>query len=98
MPHYAENPRMSSLRAVGGLCLEVSLGAWEPDPFLDHFFSDRKGPPLQYRKKLMQNWVRRPRPKRDLETQTTYSYSPQTCKLGNEDSQFSGAYALQVWS
>ena len=26
------------MRAVGGHCLEVSLGAWGPDPFLDHFF------------------------------------------------------------
>ena len=32
------------------------------------FFADRKWPPVLYRKKLMQNWVRPPRPKRDLET------------------------------
>ena len=29
---------LPSLRVVGGLCLEVSLGTWEPDPFLDDFF------------------------------------------------------------
>ena len=26
-----------SMRVSGGLCLEVLLGTWEPDPFLDHF-------------------------------------------------------------
>ena len=32
-----------SLRAVGGLSLEISLGTWEPDPCMyELFFSDRK--------------------------------------------------------
>ena len=38
--------------------------------------------------------VRLPRPEQDLKTQTTYS-TP--LKHGSEDSQYSGAYALQVW-
>ena len=29
---------------MGGLCLEVSLGTWEHDLFLDDYFSDRKRP------------------------------------------------------
>ena len=44
------------------------------------FFSDRKWPAVLYRKKFIQNWVRPPRPKRDLETQTTYD--PQTWQRG----------------
>ena len=42
---------------------------------------------------MIQNWVRLPRPKRDLETQTTYG--PQ---FGIEDSQLSGEYILHVLS
>ena len=29
---------LPSLRVVGGRCLEVFPGTWEPDPFLDDFF------------------------------------------------------------
>ena len=50
---------------------------WEPDPFLDDFFLIGNDPVL-YRKKFMQNRVRPPRPKRGLDTQTTYG--PQTWK------------------
>ena len=41
---------------------------------------------------MIQNWVRTPRPKRDLEIQTTST----ALKLGSEDSTLSGAYTLQV--
>ena len=45
------------------------------------------------RKKHIQKWVRLPRPKQDLETQTTYVF-----KLRSEDSQLGEAYdAFQVW-
>ena len=37
------------MRAVGGLCLEVLIGTWEPDPFLGDFFLI--GNDLLYRKK-----------------------------------------------
>ena len=33
---------LSSLRAVGGLCVEVSLGTWEPELFPDDYFSNGK--------------------------------------------------------
>ena len=41
---------------------------------------------------MIQKWVRLTRLKQDLKTQTTYGL-----KLGSEDSQLRGAYALQVW-
>ena len=66
------------MRAVGGLCLEVSLGTWEPDSFL-YFFSDRNYFLFCFAK-VDADWVRPPRPKGDVETQTTYG--PQTPKRG----------------
>ena len=76
------------MRAVDGLGLEVSLGTWEPDPYLYHFFAIQNK-----REKMIENWVRLPRLERDLETQTTTAL-----KRGSEDSPLSRAYTLQVWS
>ena len=42
-------------------------------------FSDRKWPPVPYRAKLIHDWVRPPRPKRDLETD---HLRPSNFKLG----------------
>ena len=41
---YAPLTRESSvagMRAVGGLCLEVSLGTWEPDLFIYQLFAEQ---------------------------------------------------------
>ena len=62
------------------VCLEVSLATWEPDPFLFSLLFRSEVPPVLYRKKLPHKWVRPPRPKRDLEKQTTYG--PRTWQRG----------------
>ena len=53
--------------------------AWDVEPW-PIYFSDRKWPPVLYRKNLIENWVMPPHPKRDLETQTTNS--PRTGQVG----------------
>ena len=60
--------------------LDWDVGAW---PISGWLFSDRKWPPVLYRKKLIHNWVSPPHPKRDLETQTTYG--PHTWQRGLSD-------------
>ena len=62
-------PSLPSLRSVPCLCLEVSLDTWVPSPFLDHLFLVGNDLLFWYCKILIQNWVRPPRPKRDVETQ-----------------------------
>ena len=39
MPPLSYESSLPCSRAVGGLRLEVSLGTWEPNPFLYPFFS-----------------------------------------------------------
>ena len=72
-------PSLTSLKALGGLCLEVSLRTWG----LTHFCINVLRCRTQDRflsEKDIQKWVRLPRPKRDLKTQITYS--PHTWQRG----------------
>ena len=73
---------MPSLRAVGGLCLEVSLGTWDFDPVLHDFFPI--GNDLF--------WIAH------VPSETPRHRPPTALKLASEDSTLSGAYTLQVWS
>ena len=73
------------------MCLEVSVGTWEPDPFLDHFFLIGNDVFL-YLKKLAQN-VSGPH----VPSETSRHRPPTALKLGSDDSQLRGAYALEVW-
>ena len=68
---YAPLRRQSSLpglRAVDGLCLEVSLGTRGPDPVLYQLFAIQSRKSFPIRTKMIQKWVRLLRPKRDLQT------------------------------
>ena len=56
--------------------LAWDVGAW----LISASYSSDRRPAVLYRKKLIQEWPRPPRTKRDLETQTTYS--PQTWQRG----------------
>ena len=69
---------LPSLRAVGGRCLEVSLGTWGPGPDLYPLLAIQERVPI--RKKMMHKWFRHPRSKQDLETKSTYG--PQTWQRG----------------
>ena len=75
------------------VCLEVLLGAWEPDPFLLSFFCDTKQEVISDRKKNVQKYVRLYVPS------ATSRYRPPTVlKLGGKDSKVSGAYTPQFLS
>ena len=89
-------PSMPSLRAVGCPRLEVSLGTWRPRPVV-LIFCDTEQEVISDQKRTVQKWFRGPRPKRDLDTSTHRPPTSKALKLGSEDTQLSGAYALQVW-
>ena len=79
------------LRDVIGLCLDVWLGAWGPDPVLYQLFAIQKRS-FPIRKKTSRNGSGSHVP-----SKTPRYRLPTAFKLGSEDSQISGAYALQVW-
>ena len=84
---------LPSLRTIGGLCLEVSLGMWGTDPVLYQLFAiqNRRSSPI--RKKKNSERVQAPTSQARLPRHRP----PTAVKLVSEDSQLSGAYALQVW-
>ena len=82
-----------SLRAVGGLWLEVSPEAWEPDPFLVLFFSVENDLLFRIEKS---SYITGSAP--HVPSETSRHRPPTALKLGSEGSTLSGAYTLQVWS
>ena len=76
---------LPSLRAVGGLRLEVSLGTGGADPVLYHLFGIQNRRYFLTRKKKIDPEMMGQAPTSQtgkFETQPTYSYGPQTCKRG----------------
>ena len=87
-----ERGALAKLRAVGGLCLEVSLRTWGPNPVLyERFFAIQYGRSLPIRKKMFKNGSGSHVP-----SETSGKRTSMALELGSEDSQLSGAYALQV--
>ena len=82
---------LPSLMAIGGLCIDVSLGTSGPDPVLYQLFAtlNRSFP---IRKKSSRNGSGC-----HVLGKTSRSRPPTTLKLGREDPQLSRAYALEVW-
>ena len=87
---------LPSLRAVGGLCLEVSLGAWGPDPYLYQRFAIHKTggqEVLLIPKKTKQKWDRQA-PTSQARPQDTYYLRPSNlawrtlCSVGHTSSKF----------
>ena len=83
-------PSLPSLRAVGGLCLEVSLGTCGPDTVLYQLFAIQNRRSFPIRKKFIQNGSGTHVP-----SETSRHIPPTALKLGSEDSKLGGAYALK---
>ena len=64
---------LPSLRTIGGLCLEVSLGMWGTDPVLYQLFAiqNRRSSPIR-KKKTFRKGSGSHVPSKTSETQTTY--------------------------
>ena len=82
-----------SFRAVGGLCLEISLGMWGPGPVSVSTFCDTEQVVISDQKK----YISRNGSGSHVPRETSTPRPPTALKLGSDDSQLSGAYALQVW-
>ena len=83
---------LPSLRAAGGLRIEVSLGTWGPDPVLIELFATQNRREFPTRKKSSRN-----RLGSHVPSKTSRRKPPTALKLGGEDSPLSGAYVSQVW-
>ena len=80
------------MRAVGGLCLDISLVTWGPEPVLYQLFAIQNRRSFAIRKKSSRNGSGSHVPGK-----TSRHGPPTALKLGSEDPQLRGAYALQVW-